>query len=140
MLSSRSSLKARLRRALDCIAVSIVSYRKPSGFLLQVRSPPMSATIHQVIRFKASAKRIYEALLDAKQFSQFSGGAPAQIDPAVGGPFSCFGGMITGRNIELKPNARIVQAWRAGNWPDGVYSVVRFELTGEGAATTLTLD
>jgi len=100
----------------------------------------MSATIHQVIRFKASAKRIYEALLDAKQFSQFSGGAPAQIDPAVGGPFSCFGGMITGRNIELKPNARIVQAWRAGNWPDGVYSVVRFELTGEGAATTLTLD
>ena len=48
--------------------------------------------------------------------------------------------MISGRNIELKPNARIVQAWRAGNWPEGVYSVVRFELTGEGAATTLTLD
>ena len=100
----------------------------------------MSASIHQVIRFKASAKRIYEALLDAKQFSQFTGGAPAQIDPTAGGPFSCFGGMITGRNIELKPNVRIVQAWRAGNWPDGVYSVVRFELTGEGTATTLTFD
>ncbi len=100
----------------------------------------MSASIHQVIQFKASAKRIYEALLDAKQFSQFTGGAPAQIDAAAGGQFSCFGGMITGRNIELKPNARIVQAWRAGNWPDGVYSVVRFELTAEGAVTTLTFD
>src|ERR1700752_2468201 len=104
------------------------------------RSPAMSASIHQVIRFKASPKRIYEALLDARQFSQFTGGAPPQSDPAAGGPFSCFGGMISGRNIELKPNARIVQAWRAGNWPEGVYSVVRFELTGEGATTTLTFD
>ena len=100
----------------------------------------MSASIHQVIQFTASAKRIYQALLDAKQFSQFTGGAPAQIDPAAGGAFSCFGGMIIGRNVELKPDARIVQAWRAGNWPEGVYSVVRFELTGEGAATTLTFD
>jgi hypothetical protein len=35
---------------------------------------------------------------------------------------------------------RLYQAWRAGNWPEGVYSVVRFELVGEGAGTRLTFD
>jgi activator of HSP90 ATPase len=98
------------------------------------------ASIHQEIAINASPKRIYEALLDAGQFSQLSGGAPAQINAEAGGAFTCFGGMITGRNIELKPNQRIVQAWRAGNWPEGVYSIVKFELTAQGANTKLTFD
>ena len=100
----------------------------------------MSTAIHQEIAFAANPKRIYEALLDGRQFSEFTGGAPAQIDPAAGGPFSCFGGMIVGRNIELKPNQRVVQAWRAANWPEGIYSIVRFELAGEGEGTRLTFD
>ena len=100
----------------------------------------MAAPIHQEILFPVSPKRLYEALLDAGQFSQFSGGAAAEIDRVAGGSFSCFGGMVRGRNIELKSNQRIVQAWRAGNWPEGVYSVVRFELVGEGAGTRLTFD
>ena len=66
--------------------------------------------------------------------------APADIDPSPGGAFSCFGGRITGRNIELVPNRRIVQAWRAGTWPEGVYSIVRFELETHGADTKLTFD
>lgn len=100
----------------------------------------MTAFIHQEITFNATPRRLYQALLDAKQFSEFTGGAPAQIDAAVGGAFSCFGGMITGRNVELDPDRRIVQAWRAGNWPEGVYSIVRFEMTGQGAGTKLTFD
>jgi activator of HSP90 ATPase len=100
----------------------------------------MSTPIHQEIVFPASPKRVYDALLDARQFSQFSGGASAEIDRAAGGSFSCFGGMVSGRNIELKSDQRIVQAWRAGNWPEGVYSLVRFELVEEGAGTKLTFD
>jgi len=100
----------------------------------------MSAPIHQEIVFHAAPKRVYDALLDARQFSQLTGGAPAEIEQEAGGSFSCFGGMISGRNIELKANQRIVQAWRAANWPEGVYSVVRFELAGEGAGTKLTFD
>lgn len=100
----------------------------------------MTAFIHQEISFNAAPRRVYQALLDARQFSEFTGGAPAQIDPVVGGAFSCFGGMITGRNVELDPDRRIVQAWRAGSWPEGVYSIVRFELTGQGAGTQLTFD
>jgi activator of HSP90 ATPase len=100
----------------------------------------MSKAIHHEIEFKASPERVYEALLDAKQFSQFSGGAPAEIDAKAGGAFSCFGGMITGRNVELKNARRIVQAWRAGNWPDGVYSIAHFELAANGTGSKLTFD
>ena len=100
----------------------------------------MPGPIHQEIVFKASTKRVYDALLDSKQFSEFTGGAPAEISRDVGGAFSCFGGVITGRNVELRPNSRIVQAWRVGNWPDGVYSIVRFELREQGAETRLVMD
>ncbi len=33
----------------------------------------MAAPIHHEVDFKASPKRVYEALTDAKQFSAFSG-------------------------------------------------------------------
>jgi activator of HSP90 ATPase len=100
----------------------------------------MSGPIHQEIVFKASAERIYDALLDSRQFSAFTGGAPAEISRDAGGAFSCFGGVITGRNVELWPNSRIVQAWRVGNWPDGVYSIVKFELQEQGSETRLVMD
>ena len=100
----------------------------------------MSGSIHQEVVFNASAKRVYNALLDAKEFSEFTGGAPAEINREAGGAFSCFGGVITGRNIELLPDRRIVQAWRAGNWPEGVYSIVKFELHAQGSETTLFMD
>jgi activator of HSP90 ATPase len=99
----------------------------------------MSSSIHQEVSFNASQKRIYEALTDAKQFSKVTG-APAEIDHKAGGAFSCFGGMITGRNIELITNQRIVQAWRVSNWPEGVFSIVRFELQEMGHSTNLVLD
>ena len=48
--------------------------------------------------------------------------------------------MIAGRNLELVPNERIVQAWRVGNWDPGVYSVAKFELKPEGSGTRLVFD
>jgi uncharacterized protein YndB with AHSA1/START domain len=100
----------------------------------------MSEPILQEIVIKASPERVYAALTDSKQFSAFTGGAPAEINGAAGGAFSCFGGKIVGRNIELVANQRVVQAWRAGNWPDGLYSIVRFELARQGADTKLVFD
>jgi len=99
----------------------------------------MSTTIHKEIDLNASPRRIYDALLDAKQFSAFSG-APAEIQREAGAAFSCFGGFITGRQIELVPDRRIVQAWRVKIWPDGVYSVVTFELQPHGSRTRLTME
>ena len=57
-----------------------------------------------------------------------SGGAPTDISADPGASFSCFGGMILGRNIELIRNQRIVQAWRAKPWESSVYSIAKFEL------------
>jgi activator of HSP90 ATPase len=95
--------------------------------------------IHYEIEFKASPRRFYEAILDEKQFAAFSGLA-ATIDPAPGGAFSQFGGLIVGRNVELVPNQRIVQAWRPTHWDEGVYSIVRFELKPRGDELTLLFD
>ncbi|SDN41461.1 Activator of Hsp90 ATPase homolog 1-like protein [Paenibacillus sp. yr247] len=100
----------------------------------------MSAAIHQEVTFKASPDRIYNALLSSEQFSKATGGAPTDINAEEGGTFSCFGGMILGRNIELVPNKRIVQAWRVANWEEGVYSVVKFELKEQGSETLLVFD
>ncbi len=100
----------------------------------------MTEPIHQEVTLAAKPERIYAALTDAKQFSAWSGGAPAEIQAQAGGAFSCFGGMIEGRMIELVPNQRLVQAWRVKTWAPGVYSVARFELKGQGAGTQLVFD
>ncbi len=98
-----------------------------------------SITIHQEIEFNASPQQLYEALLDSKQFTEFSG-RPAEISHEVGGAFSLFKGHIIGRNVELVPNEGIVQAWRVVTWPEGAYSIVRFELKPQGSGTHLVLD
>jgi activator of HSP90 ATPase len=95
--------------------------------------------LHQEIDIKASRQRIYDALLDSKQFTAFSG-APAEINREAGGTFSMFGGLIVGRNIELVPKERIVQAWRPAAWEPGLYSLVKFELKELGQQTRIVLD
>jgi len=102
-------------------------------------APLKSIAIHQEVDFKGSPQRLYEALLDTKQFSAFSA-MPAGINREVGGAFSLFGGHIIGRNVELVPNKRIVQAWRVVDWPEGVYSIVRFELKAQAPGTHLVFD
>jgi len=89
--------------------------------------------------FAASPHRVYEALLDEKQFSRFTG-APAKINRTEGGALSLFGGAIVARNVELVADKRIVQAWRDPEWASGVHSIVRFELTSMGAGAHLVLD
>ncbi len=106
-----------------------------------VRAAPASAdaSIHQEVDFKASPQRLYEALLDEKQFSAFSGAA-AQIHREAGGAFRLFGGRVIGRHIELIPNQRVVQAWRVETWAPGFYTIVKFELTAQGSGTRIVFD
>ena len=109
-------------------------------------------SIHQEPFFMASRKRVYEALTDAKRFDKVvqlsaamksgmaPGGKPTEISPGAGGAFSLFGGYVTGRHIELVPNERIVQAWRAGSWDPGDYSIAKFQLVEQGAGTKIVFD
>jgi activator of HSP90 ATPase len=107
--------------------------------------------IHQEPVIKASRKRVYEALTDAKQFdkviqlsgvmqSMHLGDKAAEISREVGGAFTLFGGYITGRHVELVPSERIVQAWRTGGWPPGIYSIAKFELVEQGSGTKIVFD
>ena len=98
-----------------------------------------SITIHQEIEFNASPQQLYEALLDSKRFTEFSG-RPAEINREVGGAFSLFKGHIIGRNLELVQNQRIVQAWRVVTWPEGAYSIARFDLKPQRSGTLVIFD
>ncbi len=95
--------------------------------------------LHQEIDFQTNQKRVYEGLMDSKQFATFTG-MPAEISREAGGVITLFGGLIVGRNVELVANQRIVQAWRPANWEPGLYSLVRFELKEWAKGTKLVLD
>jgi activator of HSP90 ATPase len=100
--------------------------------------------IHQEIEIKASRDRVYQALTDAKQFSKVTDlvmpNAATTISPEQGGAFSIFNGIISGRNIEMVPSERLVQAWREKNWEPGIYSLVKFQLKEQGTGTKLVFD
>jgi activator of HSP90 ATPase len=108
--------------------------------------------IHQELVINASKKRIYEALIDDKQFHEVTkisaakdsripiDKVPTEISREVGGAFKLFGGIIVGRHIELVPNTRLVQAWREVYWDPGVYSIVKFDLVDQGSATKISFD
>ncbi len=96
--------------------------------------------IHQEVEIKGPPQAVYEILTDAEKFSTMTGGRSARIAAEDGGEVSLFGGDIRARNVELVPGKRVVQAWRSNAWPEGVYSIVRFELKGNGRSTKLTFD
>jgi activator of HSP90 ATPase len=104
--------------------------------------------IHQEPSFKASRKRVYEALIDAKLFDKVTRlGAgmttdktPTAISRHVGGAFTLFDGYIVGRIIELVADQLIVQAWRVLSWDRGIYSIARFELVDQGSGSKVVFD
>lgn len=100
----------------------------------------MADAIHHEMVLKASPKQVYEALMDSKQHGEFTANGAADISREAGGAFSAHDGQVEGRNVELVPDKRIVQAWRVSDWPEAVYSLVRFEMNPEGGATRLVFD
>ena len=70
------------------------------------------------------------------------GTAATEISTQAGGPFTLFGGHIIGRQIELVPNERIVQAWRVATWAPGIYSIAKFQLADDssGSGTKLVFE
>jgi len=96
--------------------------------------------IHQEVDIKGSPQAVYDILTNAEKFSKMTGGRSAKISQEEGGAVSLFGGDIRARNVELVPDKRVVQAWRSHAWPEGVYSIVRFELQSNRGGTKLTFD
>jgi activator of HSP90 ATPase len=103
--------------------------------------------IHQEIDFKETPQRLYQTLLNSKEFSACTKKSfndfsemSANIDSSVGGIFSLFDGHIIGRILELVPNQRIVEAWRVVDWPAGAYSIAKSEFKQQGSGTHLVFD
>jgi activator of HSP90 ATPase len=108
--------------------------------------------IHQEIVLPADCARVYHALTDTRSFDAVTRLSDAVtlvtapnakatvISAKVGGPFTLFGGYITGRNLQMEPGQRLVQAWRADGWEPGDYSVVRFDLRPQGAGCQIVFD
>ena len=94
-------------------------------------------TIKQTATFKATPHEVYEALMDSAKHAKFTGGK-ARISREVGGKFSAFDGYSEGTNLELVPDKKIVQTWRASDWPAGIYSTVTFVLKEIDKGTKLT--
>jgi activator of HSP90 ATPase len=94
-------------------------------------------TIRQTVTFKAAPHDVYEALMDAKKHAKFTGGK-ASVSRETGGKFSTFDGYAEGVNLELVPDKKIVQTWRAEDWPEEHYSRVTFSLNKLKEGTRLT--
>jgi uncharacterized protein YndB with AHSA1/START domain len=88
----------------------------------------MCKTIKQKVKFKAPPKTIYQLLADSKLHSKMTG-EKALIGKKVGDKFSAYSGYITGVNVDLVPGDRIVQAWRGSDFPEGIFSMVAFNLS-----------
>jgi activator of HSP90 ATPase len=141
------------RRDFSLTLASFVGFaaigRRPWRISTSASSPEVTKTseaIHQEIAVNASTARVYAALTNGGEFtklmafSSMKNAAPAQIAPDLGSTFSLFNGHIIGRQLELVPHRRIVQAWRVVDWPAGAYSIAKFELLDRAGKTDLIFD
>ena len=92
--------------------------------------------IKQSVRIAATPRAVYEALMDSKKHTKFTG-EKAVISRKVGGSFKAYGGYATGKNIELVTDKKIVQSWRTSQWPAGYHSVTTFLLSPTKGGTKL---
>jgi uncharacterized protein YndB with AHSA1/START domain len=81
---------------------------------------------------------VFDAFLDSAVHSAMTGGA-AKVSDRVGDDFTAWGGYITGTNLELERPTRIVQRWRADDFPEGADpSRLEILLSEKGPHTEIT--
>ena len=93
--------------------------------------------IKQTVALKGTPHEVYEMLINSKKHSAFTG-SKAVVSQKEGGRISAWDGYIDGKNIKLITDKKIVQSWRAIDWPKGHYSTVTYALTKTKGGTKLT--
>jgi activator of HSP90 ATPase len=100
---------------------------------MKKESIKVSATI------PATPQEIYSAWLSTKGHSAMTGSV-SKATARVGSSFSAWDGYIEGKNLELTPPSRIVQAWRTSDFPeDTPDSRLEIVLAEVRAGTRITL-
>ena len=75
-------------------------------------------TIKQKVIIPASPKEVYDAYVDPKKHSKFTG-HKATGKAVVGGKFTAWDGYIFGKYLELEDEKRVVQEWASTDFPKG---------------------
>jgi activator of HSP90 ATPase len=145
---------AAIPPALSFASHEVHAIEQPNGSADAPQGISRSAiAIHQEVEFQASRQRVYHALTDARAFDRvvrLSAAVKSAMIPASaprshigrrpGAGFSLFGGYVTGLQVELVHDQRIVQVWRAGSWNPGEYSLAGFVLADQGSGCRLVFD
>lgn len=97
--------------------------------------------IQQIVQLRAAPHEVYETLMDSVLYAAFTG-REAHISSEVSGMYTCYGGLLSWRNLELVLGRQIVQTWQIAieGWTPGHNSKVTLELFlanegGSGANT-----
>src|SRR3990172_6188201 len=88
-------------------------------------------------RSKASPNIAFRCLMTSGKHAAFTD-SEARISRKVGGKFTACDGSLSGVNLELVPDKKIVQSWRGSDWPEGHYSRAVFSLKEVVGGTRLT--
>src|SRR3989344_7850793 len=91
--------------------------------------------IKQTVIFNASPHELYEAIIDAKKHSEFTG-AKATNNEKVGGKFTSWDGYAFGKNLVLQKDKKIVQSWSTADFPE-IITEITFEFEKQGNETKL---
>ena len=98
----------------------------------------ISFTVSDII--PASKEAIYNAWLDGKQHAAMTNTSDADASTMVGDSFMALDGYITGTNLELVPNSKIVQSWRSAEFSeDEADSLIEVTLEDAANGTLVTL-
>ena len=92
------------------------------------------------VTLPVGVSELYKAWLDSKQHTVFTGGE-ANCSSKLNGAFTAWDGYISGKNLELLPDEKIIQEWRAADFAEDDKSSLlqlNFESAGRGK-TKLTL-
>src|SRR3990167_1895380 len=95
-------------------------------------------TIIQTVHISAKPQDVYEAYTNARKHAEFTGGK-TKFENKVGGKFDIWGGELTGENMELVKGKKIIQKWRASDWPEGHFSDFTINLESGNDGTRLVL-
>jgi activator of HSP90 ATPase len=77
----------------------------------------MKETISVSESFPITSDKLYKAWLDSKEHSSFTG-SKAVVSKGLNRKFTAYDGYISEKNLILEPNKRIVQSWRATDFPE----------------------
>ena len=94
----------------------------------------------EIVIKNSTPEQLYEIFMDSKKHADLVSSS-AVISRKVGGKFTVYDDYITGENIELAENKKIVQKWRGEEecWPKEHFSIltIEFEKVKEGTKLKL---